>query len=222
MVSARLRVPAVGNPLSPGRGLFPTAFADHGTGRRATATVAGLDSFLLVCRHVSTVERLAASGASAIRAARVDRSDRRSLSHRRGLCGLLCPHAAQDRGGGNQGQYPITPFSPPAKIVDRRRRSPRPNGEIGYCPQLPSLGPELSCCWQDWTDAAAGPAAAADFDSALPQGGWRRDTASSSRDDGRATCERYRGRLGDILCRGPAFVYGSRRGAAAGKMGSNT
>ena len=82
--------------------------------------------------------------------------------------------------------------------------------------QRKTLGPEPSCCWQDWPGAAAGPAVAVGPGSARRLWGWRRDTASSSRDDWHATSERCHSRPGDTLHPGRASACGSGHGAAAG------
>ncbi len=99
MVSAHLSVSATRGVLSSCVRLFLTAIAGLCVGCRAAAALDFLDSVILVRWPVPAVERIAASGAGPICAARMGWFSLSNLRERRLLCGFVPSHSAQDRGG---------------------------------------------------------------------------------------------------------------------------
>jgi len=79
-----------------------------------------------------------------------------------------------------------------------------------------TLGPEPSCCLQDWPRAGVNPAVAEESDSARRTGAWRSDTASSTPGSWSATSARCRDRPGDTRHRWQVAASGFDCDAAVG------
>jgi len=78
------------------------------------------------------------------------------------------------------------------------------------------LGPELRCCWQDGAVCASGPGPSVAGDSVPRRRDASRDSLSSNRRCGRATCANYPDRLRGRRDRMQSSLCGSRCAAAAG------